>query len=107
MSRGAYRPNLIYEYKGYKPPANGWAISKEKMEQWDKEGRLYFPPNKESRIRRKPFVDGLKGMPVQNLWTDIPEIYSQAQERVKQEIFRAIDVWQRKGLTELVRFSVA
>jgi len=26
----AYRPNLIYEYKGYKPPPNGWMITKEK-----------------------------------------------------------------------------
>jgi adenine-specific DNA-methyltransferase len=39
----APRPNLMYVYKGYKPPKNGWAISREKMEQWDREGRLYFP----------------------------------------------------------------
>ena len=26
------RPNLMYEYKGYKPPKNGWAISLEKMD---------------------------------------------------------------------------
>jgi adenine-specific DNA-methyltransferase len=54
LTHPAYRPNLIYEYKGYKPPANGWAISKEKMEQWDKEGRIYFPKDKASRLRRKP-----------------------------------------------------
>jgi site-specific DNA-methyltransferase (adenine-specific) len=82
LTNPAYRPNLIYEYKGYKPPTNGWAISREKMEQWDKEGRLYFPKNKNSRIRRKRFVDELKGMPIQNLWIDIPEINSQAQERL-------------------------
>jgi site-specific DNA-methyltransferase (adenine-specific) len=82
LTNPGYRPNLIYEYKGYKPPSKGWAISKEKMRQWDKEGRLYFPPNKNSRIRRKRFVDELKGMPVQNLWTDVPEINSQAQERL-------------------------
>lgn len=78
----AYRPNLIYDYKGYKSPPNGWMITKEKMEQWDKEGRLYFPKNKDGRIRRKSFVDELRGMPVQNLWTDIPEINSQASERL-------------------------
>ena len=77
-----YRPNLIYDYKGYKSPPNGWMISKEKMEEWDREKRLHFPKNKESRIRRKSFADELKGMPVQNLWTDIPEIYSQATERI-------------------------
>lgn len=78
----AYRPNLIYDYKGYKPAPNGWMITKEKMEQWDREGRLYFPKDKNGRIRRKSFADELRGMPIQNLWTDIPEINSQAQERL-------------------------
>ncbi|OQY96230.1 MAG: site-specific DNA-methyltransferase, partial [Chloroflexi bacterium UTCFX4] len=78
----AYRPNLIYEYKGYKPPENGWMITKEKMEQWDKEGRIYFPKEKGGRLRRKSFADELRGMPIQNLWTDIPELNSQAAERL-------------------------
>jgi len=82
LTNPAYRPNLVYEYKGYRPPPHGWAITREKMEQWDKEGRLYFPKDKNGRIRRKRFADELKGMPVQNLWTDIPEINSQAQERL-------------------------
>jgi adenine specific DNA methylase Mod len=82
LANPARRPNLIYEYKGYKPPANGWAISREKMEQWDREGRLYFPRNKNGRIARKRFLDELKGMPIQNLWTDLAEINSQAQERL-------------------------
>ena len=82
LGNPAPRPNLMYEFKGHKPPKNGWAISREKMEQWDREGRLYFPKDPRSRIRRKRFVDELKGMPVQNLWTDIAEINSQAQERL-------------------------
>lgn len=76
------RPNLIYEYKGYKPPENGWAISREKMEEWDKEGRLYFPENKTGRIRRKRYLDELRGKPVQNLWDDIEMIASQSPERL-------------------------
>ncbi|MEH2551648.1 adenine-specific DNA-methyltransferase [Bradyrhizobium sp. AZCC 2262] len=79
----AYRPNLIYDYKGYKSPPNGWMITKEKMEQWDAEGKLHFPDNPTGRLRRKSFADELKGMPVQNLWTDISEINSQAEERLK------------------------
>jgi site-specific DNA-methyltransferase (adenine-specific) len=67
LTNPAYRPNLVYEYKGYNPPPKGWAITKEKMEQWDREGRLYFPKDKSKRIRRKRFVDELKGMPIQNL----------------------------------------
>ena len=78
----APRPNLKYEYKGYAPPPNGWMISREKMEQWDREGRIYFPKDKSGRLRRKSYADELRGMPIQNLWLDIPEINSQAQERL-------------------------
>ena len=78
----AYRPNLIYDYKGYKSPPNGWMITRDKMKQWDKQGKLYFPKDKKGRIRRKSYADELRGMPIQNLWTDIPEINSQAQERL-------------------------
>lgn len=57
-------------------------ISREKMEQWDKEGKIYFPKSPDGRLRRKSYADELRGMPVQNLWTDIPEINSRAQERL-------------------------
>ena len=82
LGNPAPRPNLMYEYKGFKPPKNGWAISRQKMEQWDTEGRLHFPKDPEGRIRRKRYLDELQGMPVQNLWTDISEINSQADERM-------------------------
>ena len=76
------RPNLMYEYKGYQPPPKGWAISREKMEQWDREGRLHFPASPNGRIQRRRFLDELKGKPVQNLWDDIQMIASQSSERV-------------------------
>ena len=82
LANPAPRPNLMYEYKGYKPPKNGWAISREKMEQWDKEGRLYFPKDPNGRIQRKRFYDELKGKPIQNLWDDIEMISSQSAERL-------------------------
>ncbi len=82
LSSPSPRPNLTYEYKGYKPPANGWAISKEKMEQWDKEGRLIFPKDKNGRIRRKRFLDEHPGETVQNIWDDIGPIGAAAAERL-------------------------
>jgi len=82
LTNPAYRPNLIYEYKGYQPPNNGWMITREKMEQWDKEGRIHFPKKKTGRLRRKSFVDELKGMPVQNLWDDIDQIGAHSEERI-------------------------
>lgn len=82
LTNPAYRPNLIYEYKGYKPPKNGWMITKEKMEQWDKEGKIHFPKKKDGRLRRKSFADELKGMPVQNLWDDINQLGAHDAERL-------------------------
>ena len=82
LTNPAYRPNLIYEYKGYPPPKNGWMISREKMEQWDREGRIHFPKSTSGRLRRKSFTDELKGMPIQNIWDDIQQIGSHSSERV-------------------------
>jgi DNA modification methylase len=76
------RPNLMYEYKGYKPPKNGWAISLEKMKQFDKEGRLHFPKTKNGRIQRRRFLDELQGKPIQNVWDDIEMIGYHSKERI-------------------------
>lgn len=77
-----YRPNLIYDYKGYKPHPNGWAVSKEKMEQYDREGRLYFPKKIDGRIQLKRYLDEMPGNPVSSLWDDIPPIGAAAAERL-------------------------
>lgn len=79
------RPNLMYEYKGHKPPPKGWSISKDVMEQWDKEGRLHFPQDKNQRIDRKVYLDEYQGQPISNLWTDIKVINSMSNERLDFE----------------------
>ena len=76
------RPNLMYEYKGYKPHPNGWAMSREKMEQYDREGRLYFPKSPDGRIQLKRYLDEMPGNPVGNVWADIRPIGAQADERL-------------------------
>jgi len=78
----SYSSSLIYEYKGYKAPANGWSVSKNTMEQYEKEGRLYFPEDKNQRIQRKQFLDEWEGSPIQNLWTDIYVVNPVATERL-------------------------
>ncbi len=76
------RRNLIYEFKGYKPPAKGWAISRSVMEQWDREGKLHYPKSPNGRIQRIRYFDELKGQPIQNLWDDFTAIGSHAPERL-------------------------
>ncbi len=76
------RPNLMYEYKGYKPPANGWKVSIDTMKELDRQGRLYFPPDKNGRIQPKSYLDEVEGgKPSPDLWTDIMAIQAQSEER--------------------------
>ena len=81
LSNPANRPTLKYEYKGYASPEKGWAVSRSRMEQMDREGRLHFPKDKSKRLMRKQFLDEWKGKPVQNLWDDIFPVNSQAKEK--------------------------
>jgi adenine-specific DNA-methyltransferase len=75
------RPNLTCEYKGYQPPQNGWKVSREKMEELDKAGRLYFPASKEQRIATKSHWDEVSdGKPVPSLWTDMMTLQAQSIE---------------------------
>ena len=52
------------------------------MKKWDADGKLYFPADKSQRIRRKTFLTEYEGQPIQNLWSDIYVINSQAHESV-------------------------
>jgi len=79
----AYRPNLIFNFKGYNTPQNGWRWSKEKMNQFDKEGRLWYPDSKEGRIQLKLFLDEHKGQPVNNIWDDIECVRPNSKECTK------------------------
>jgi site-specific DNA-methyltransferase (adenine-specific) len=81
------RPNLHFDYTAsngvtYKPHPNGWACNKERLEKYDREGRLHFPASSDGALRLKMFEDESPGEKLQNIWEDIPPIGAQAQERL-------------------------
>lgn len=76
------RPNLMFDYKGYKPHRNGWAVCYEKMCDLDKKGLLLFPATKEGRIMRKRYLDGQKGRVLGDVWTDISQLRGGDAERL-------------------------
>ncbi len=81
------RPNLTYDYKAsngrvYKPHSNGWAISLEKMKELDKQNRLFFPAKEDARLRKKIYLDESPGVPLTDVWDDLPPIHASAQERL-------------------------
>jgi site-specific DNA-methyltransferase (adenine-specific) len=88
MTSPAPRPNMMYEWKGFQFPPNGWRYSKETMHKLEEEGRIWYPKtaagaldtNKRPRLIR--YLDEMPGTVLSNVWTDISPINSQAQERL-------------------------
>lgn len=82
------RPNMMYEWKGFSYPVNGWRYSKETMTRLDAEGRIYYPLNKDGsfntnrRPRFKRYLDEMQGQIMGSVWTDISPVNSQARERL-------------------------
>jgi site-specific DNA-methyltransferase (adenine-specific) len=73
------RPNLSYEYKGYKPQW-GWRVVKEKLQAIDAAGRLSWSSSDTPYLVR--YLDEMQGAAMPDVWDDIPPINSQAQERL-------------------------
>ena len=81
------RPNLTYDFTAsngitYKPHANGWAVSRERMDQLDREHRLFFPKKKSGRLRRKLYFDESPGVAISDNWIDIKPIFATGEERL-------------------------
>lgn len=65
-SRGVYygdnarspnpRPNLMYDWKGFKPHANGWVVARKRMAELDAEGRIVYPDSKSKRLQIKRYL---------------------------------------------------
>ncbi len=52
------------------------------MEKWDKEGLIYFPENKDGRLRFKRYLNEEKGQILGNCWTDINNVQGISKERI-------------------------
>jgi site-specific DNA-methyltransferase (adenine-specific) len=76
------RPNLMYEWKGHKPPAKGWRFSRETMEKLDAEGRIWYPDSKDKRPKVKRYLDSMQGSRIGSVWTDLPNVHPWSLERL-------------------------
>lgn len=50
------RPNLIFDWKGYSIPQNGWRYERTKMKELDEDDRLLYPNSKDKRIQVKRYL---------------------------------------------------
>ena len=76
------RPNLMYDWRGYRYPVKGWRYSKETMAKLDAEGLIWYPDSFDKRPRRKRYLRNMPERLVDNVWTDIRPIAAHAKERV-------------------------
>lgn len=84
------RPNLTYEWNGL---TRVWRWTKEKMQALHDSGRLVY--TKSGMPRYKRFLDEMQGTPVTSIWTDIPPLNSQAEERLGYSTQKPLALLQR------------
>ncbi len=89
------RPNLMYDYKGYKMPPNGWAITRDKMEELDRLGYLHYPDSKDKQIYKKIYLDEYQGQAINNLWTDISTLKGSNSEIVNYSTQKPEELLER------------
>lgn len=50
------RPNLVFDWKGYSIPKNGWRYERVRMKKLDEDDRLLYPDSKDRRIQVKRYL---------------------------------------------------
>lgn len=72
------------EWRGFDVTAKGrhWAYPPSQLDELDRQGLVYWPKKANGWPRLKKYLDDSRGVPVQDIWIDIPPINSRAQERL-------------------------
>ena len=78
---GEGSPALLYDWYGKLPAhTRTWAVRRELMEQYEREGRLRYTRTGTPTLMQ--YADEMPGVPLQNIWADIPPVNPQAKERL-------------------------
>jgi DNA modification methylase len=85
------RPNLTYEFLGVK---RVWRWTKDRMQAAYDAG-LVVQPSACAVPRLKRYLDEQEGLPIDDVWTDIPPLNSQAMERTGYPTQKPLDLLRR------------
>jgi len=67
------RPNLCYEWKGFKNRSSaGWTMKKDRLEEEYGKGNIVILSN--GKLQRRKYLRDYEGMSISNLWDDIPPV---------------------------------
>ena len=88
---GAAKGNPAYEVMGI---TRHWRYSQEKMAELIRQGRvIQTKPGRVPQFKR--YLDEGRGVPLQDLWTDIPPVNSQADERLGYATQKPVPLLER------------
>jgi site-specific DNA-methyltransferase (adenine-specific) len=81
---GVRRGQSGLAWRGFDPTAKGnhWKFTVERLDELDAEGRIYWPKKTGGWPRYIRYLDDMKGVPLQDVWVDIPPVNPQAAERL-------------------------
>lgn len=85
------RPNLTYEFLGVN---RVWRWTKDRMQEAYKNGLVVqSAPGRVPQLKR--YLDEQRGIPLDDVWTDIPPLNSQAQERLGYQTQKPLALLER------------
>jgi len=74
---GAEKGNPVFEWNGH---TRAWRYNRATFEKLDSEGKLHY--SRTGYVRQKLYLDEAKGVPAQDLWSDIASLSGAMQERL-------------------------
>jgi site-specific DNA-methyltransferase (adenine-specific) len=74
---GSEKGNPVYEWNGH---TRAWRVSKERMQELHDQGKLHY--TKTGYVRGKRYLDEMKGVPLQTVWTDLTSLGGTNPERL-------------------------
>lgn len=86
LSGGGYE----YEWNGV---TEIWRLPKERMQELHDQGRIHYTRTGGAEYKR--YLDEMPGVPLQDLWTDVNPINSQAQERLGYPTQKPLELLER------------
>lgn len=74
---GPEKGNPVYEWNGH---TRAWRVSKTRMQELHDEGKLHY--TKTGYVRGKRYLDEMKGVPLQTVWSDLTTLGGTNPERL-------------------------
>jgi DNA methylase/Restriction endonuclease len=97
MAAGVRQGESGKPWRGIDPAKRGnhWKFTVQKLDELDKQGRIYFPKKVGGVPRYIRYLDEMAGVLLQDIWVDIPPVSSHAKERLGFQTQKPLKLLER------------